>query len=86
MHLNLSLSLEVQSGISKFYTSARAGKVTLERGIRASSISALFYSPLERRIGRSSEVMCLKLERASSVRRAEISPIQYFYSTLERES
>ena len=75
MLLNLVFGLEVQSGISRFRTPARAGKVTLERGIRASSISALFYSPLERSIGRSSGVMCLKLERASSVRRAEISSI-----------
>ena len=50
MPLNLVLSLEVQSGISRFCTSARAGEVPLERGIRASSISALFYSPLERRM------------------------------------
>ncbi|KAF5934344.1 hypothetical protein HYC85_030515 [Camellia sinensis] len=64
--LFVSLSLEVQSGIPRFCTSARAEKVALERGFRASSISALFYSPLERRIGRSSGVMCLKLERASS--------------------
>ena len=47
---------------------------------------ALFSSPLERRIGRSSGVICLTLERTSSVRRAEISPNQYYYSTLERES
>ena len=86
MLLNLGFGLEVQSGIPRFCTSARAGEVPLERGIRASSISVLFYSQLERRIGRSSGVMCLKLERASSVRRAEISSIQYFYSTLERES
>ena len=39
IHLSLSLSLEVQSGISKFCTPARAGIVTLERGIQASSIS-----------------------------------------------
>ena len=57
MHLKVSLSLEVQSGISRFCTSARAEEVPLERRIRASSISALFYSPLERRIGRSSGVM-----------------------------
>ena len=87
MLLNLSLSLEVQSGISRFRTPARAEIGTLERGIRASSISALFYSPLERRIGRSSGIACLTLERASSVRQAEISPIQHFWlfcRTLER--
>mgnify|MGYP003703562855 CR=1 FL=1 len=42
MHLNLVLSLEVQSGFFRFRTSARAGKVPLERGIRASSISHCF--------------------------------------------
>ena len=57
MHLNVSLSLEVQSGIPRFCTSARAGEMPRERGIRVSSISALFYSPLERSIGRSSGVM-----------------------------
>ena len=31
MHLNVSLSLEVQSGIPRFCTSARAGEVPLER-------------------------------------------------------
>ena len=86
MLLNLGFGLEVQSGIPRFCTSARAVEVPRERGIRASSISALFYSPLQRRIGHSSGVMCLELERESSVRRAEISSIQYFYSTLERES
>ena len=39
IHLNLVLSLEVQSGIPRFCTSARADKCTLERRIRASSIS-----------------------------------------------
>ena len=39
MLLNLSLSLEVQSGISRFRTPARAEIETLERGIRASSSS-----------------------------------------------
>ena len=83
---NLVFGLEVRSGFSRFCTPARAGEVTHERGIRASRISALFYNLLERRTGRSSGVLCLKLARASSVHRAEILPFQYFYSTLERES
>ena len=66
MHLNLSLSLEVQSGFSRFRTSARAGKVTLERGIRASSISLhCFAGRSSGGLGARAEA-CLKLERASS--------------------
>ena len=60
MHFSLSLSLEVQSGIPRFCTSARAGKCTLERRIRASSISLHCFTV------RSSGGSCLKLERASS--------------------
>ena len=56
MLLNLVFGLEVQSGFSRFCTSARAEEVPFKRRIRASSISALFYSPLERRIGCASEV------------------------------
>ena len=82
MLCKLSLILEVQSGIPRFCTSARAGKCTLERRIRASSISLhCFTVRSSGGLGARAE-SCLKLER----RRAEISPIQYFYSTLERES
>ena len=81
MLLNLSLSLEVQSGFSRFRTSARAGEVPLERRIRASSISLHCFTV------RSSGVLGARAEfvSSSSVRRAEISPIQYFYNTLEWE-
>ena len=66
MHLNLSLSLEVQSGFSRFRTSARAGKFTLERGIRATSISLhCFAVRSSGGLGARAE-SCLKLERASS--------------------
>ncbi|KAF5930051.1 hypothetical protein HYC85_030924, partial [Camellia sinensis] len=63
----LGLSLEVQSGFSRFLHFRLSG----ELGARAENpsiqyFSTLFYSPLERMIGRSSGVLCLKLERASS--------------------
>ena len=37
VHLKLILSLKVQSEISRFWTHARAGEVTLEREMRVSS-------------------------------------------------
>ena len=79
MLLNLVFGLEVQSGISRFCIFARAGESPLERGIRASS--SFLCTVLQ-----SVRAEDWALERASSVRRAEIPPIQYFYSTLERES
>ena len=58
MYLNVSLSLEVQSGIPRFCTSARAGGSDARAwNPSIQHLSALFYSPLERRIGRSSGVM-----------------------------
>ena len=66
MLFDLVLSLEVQSGFSRFCTSARAGKVTLEREIRASSISLhCFTVRSSGGLGARAE-SCLKLERASS--------------------
>ena len=70
MLLYLGFGLEVQSGISRSCTSARAEEVELERRIRASSISLHCFTV------RSSGGMSA---------RAEISPIQYFYSTPERK-
>ena len=74
MHLNLVFGLEVQSGIPRFCTSARAGKVARE--LHCFTV-------------RSSGGLGARAEdcvSSSSGRQAEISPIQYFYSTLERES
>ncbi|KAF5938478.1 hypothetical protein HYC85_022737 [Camellia sinensis] len=66
MHFCLVLSLEVQSGIPRFCTSARAGKCTLERRIRASSISLHWFAVRSSGgLGARAE-SCLKLERASS--------------------
>ena len=66
MHLNMSLSLEVQSGIPRFCTYARAGNLALERIIRASSISLhCFTVRSSGGLGARAE-SCLKLERASS--------------------
>ncbi|KAF5933713.1 hypothetical protein HYC85_029884 [Camellia sinensis] len=66
MLLNLVLSLEVQSGIPRFCTSARAGNLALERRIRASSISLhCFTVRSSGGLGARAE-SCLKLERASS--------------------
>ena len=66
MHLSVSWSLEVQSGIPRFCTYARAGKVALERGIRASSISLhCFAVRSSGGLGARTEA-CLTLERAAS--------------------
>ena len=66
MHFSLSLSLEVQSGIPRFRTPARAGNLALERRIRASSISLhCFTVRSSGGLGARAE-SCLKLERASS--------------------
>ena len=83
MHFSLSLSLEVRSGIPRFRTPSRAGNLALERRIRASSISLHCFTV------RSSGGLGARAEScvsSSSGRRAEISLIQYFYSTLERGS
>ena len=57
MLLSLVLNLELESGISRFQSSARAGG-SAARAVKSSfQHLALFYSPLERRIGRSSGVM-----------------------------
>ena len=66
MHFNLSLSLEVQSGIPRFCTPARAWKVALERGIRASSISAHCFTVRSSGVLGARAEACLKLERAAS--------------------
>ena len=82
MHFSLSLSLEVQSGIPRFRTPARAGNLALERRIRApASLCTVLQSA-------RAEDWALERNHVSrsSGSRAEISPIQYFYSTRERES
>ena len=62
----LGFGLEVQSGFSRFCTFARAGKVTLEREIRASSISLhCFAVRSSGGLGARAE-SCLTFERASS--------------------
>ena len=62
VHLNLILNLELKSGISRFWLSARAEEVPLERGNRASSTlhcssvrsSGLMYARAEDWVTRSS--------------------------------
>ena len=65
MHLSLVLNLELESGISRFQSSARAGEVPLERENRASSILHCFTVRSSGGLGARAE-SCLKLERASS--------------------
>ncbi|KAF5955399.1 hypothetical protein HYC85_008255 [Camellia sinensis] len=66
LHFSLSLSLEVQSGIPRFRTPARARNLALERRIRASSISLhCFTVRSSGGLGARAE-SCLTLERESS--------------------
>ena len=65
MLLSLVLNLELESGISRFQSSARAEEVPLERENRASSILHCFAVRSSGVLGAQAE-SCLKLERASS--------------------
>mgnify|MGYP003702403831 CR=1 FL=1 len=65
MLLSLVLNLELESGISRFQSSARAGKVPLERKNRASSILHCFTVRSSGGVGARAK-SCLTLERASS--------------------
>ena len=76
MLLSLVLDLELESGISRFQSSARAGGVPLERENRASSILHCFTVRSSGGLGARAE-SCLKLERASSGDFTHPVPLQY---------